>query len=175
MDTDHIPNTHSFSARSNVAVRDTGSTTHYCACLFVSLVHYKRYHVLVKLATALRPHTPVLRGSNAKVKLPVLHSVPRHEGTGRSGGAAARIRNLRTRYGWPASCHACFTPGEKAPRSHYIGDWVGLRIRLLALEKRNICCPCPELNYESSFVHPVAQLGYLRSSQRYRKKNEEAM
>lgn len=169
MGTDHIPKTHSFSARSNVTEPDTVSTAHYRACLFVSLIHCKRGHVLPQAGYSGKASDSVREVQMRKKICSLLTSAPRHEGTGKSGGAVARNHNLRTRYRWPASRQACFTPGEKAPSSHYIGP----RIRLYVREKRNICCTWPELNHESSsVVQPVPQ---LFSSSWYRKKKEHAM
>ena len=168
MGTDHIPKTHSFPARSNVTEPDTVSTAHYCAYLFVSLIHCKRGHVPPQAGYSGKASHSVQEVQMHKKIYSVLTSAPRHEGVGRSGGTAARIRNLRTRYGWSPSRHACFTPGERAPSSHHTGP----RIRLDGREKRNICCTWPELNHESSVMQPVAQ---LFSSSRYRKKKEHAI
>jgi hypothetical protein len=37
---------------------------------------------------------------------------------------------------WSASCLCCFTPGETAIGTHWIGGWVGPRTGLDAVEKR---------------------------------------
>jgi hypothetical protein len=37
---------------------------------------------------------------------------------------------------WSASCHCGFTPGERAPRTHWIGSCVGPRAGLNGMEKR---------------------------------------
>jgi hypothetical protein len=39
---------------------------------------------------------------------------------------------------WSASLPCCFTPGERAPSTHWIGGWVGPRAGLDAVEKRKI-------------------------------------
>jgi hypothetical protein len=36
---------------------------------------------------------------------------------------------------WPASRPGLFTPGERAPGTHWIGSWVGLRAGLDDMEK----------------------------------------
>jgi hypothetical protein len=36
---------------------------------------------------------------------------------------------------WSASHRGCFTPGERAPGTHQIGDWVSPRVGLDDLEK----------------------------------------
>jgi hypothetical protein len=42
---------------------------------------------------------------------------------------------------WSASLSSHFTPGERAPRTQWIGGWVGRRIGLEVLEKRKILDP----------------------------------
>jgi hypothetical protein len=37
-------------------------------------------------------------------------------------------------------------PGERAPGTHYVGGWVGLRAGLDAVEERNNYCPYGESN-----------------------------
>jgi hypothetical protein len=36
---------------------------------------------------------------------------------------------------WSASCPSHFTPGERAPSTHWIGGWVGPRASLDDMEK----------------------------------------
>jgi hypothetical protein len=36
---------------------------------------------------------------------------------------------------WPTSCPDCFTPGEKALSTHWIGGWLGPRTGLEGTEK----------------------------------------
>jgi hypothetical protein len=50
----------------------------------------------------------------------------------------------------------CFTPGERAPGTHWIGGWIGLRTGLDAVEKRKISCPYWESNPNSSAVQSIA-------------------
>jgi hypothetical protein len=40
---------------------------------------------------------------------------------------------------WSASRPGCYTPGEVAPNTHWIGGWVGPRAGLNAVEKRKSC------------------------------------
>jgi hypothetical protein len=58
---------------------------------------------------------------------------------------------------WSASHPGLFTPRERAPGTHWIGDWVGHRAVLDAVVKRKI----PSLHWESNprtpIVRPVAQ------------------
>jgi len=42
-----------------------------------------------------------------------------------------------------ASCCGCFTPGERAPSTHSIGSWMGLRADMDAILKRRN--PLPDL------------------------------
>jgi hypothetical protein len=58
---------------------------------------------------------------------------------------------------WSASCPDCFTPRERAPRTHWIGDWVGPRAVLEAVVKRQIPSPRRESNPRTPIVQPVAQ------------------
>jgi hypothetical protein len=52
-----------------------------------------------------------------------------------------------------ASCPSCFTPGERAPGTHWIGGWVGLRAILGTVEKREIL-HCRESNLGHSAYSP---------------------
>jgi hypothetical protein len=47
-----------------------------------------------------------------------------------------------------------FTPEEKAPGTHWIGDWVGPRDCLDAVENRKIL-PLPGIELRLSNTHPV--------------------
>jgi hypothetical protein len=69
-----------------------------------------------------------------------------------------RILNLGTRRGeWSASRPVRFTPRERAPSTHWIGDWVGPRAVLDAVVKRKIPSPRRESNPRTPIVQPVAQ------------------
>jgi hypothetical protein len=52
-----------------------------------------------------------------------------------------------------APCPGCFTPRERAPGTHWIGGWVGLRAVLDAVVKRKI----PSLRRESKPRTPLIQ------------------
>jgi hypothetical protein len=58
---------------------------------------------------------------------------------------------------WSASHPGRFTPRERAPRTHWIGGWVGLRTVLGAVVKRKIPSPRREWNHRTPIVQPVAQ------------------
>jgi hypothetical protein len=58
---------------------------------------------------------------------------------------------------WSASHPGCFTPRERAPRTHGIGGWVGLRAVLDAVVKRKIPNPRRESRPRTPIVQPVAQ------------------
>jgi hypothetical protein len=57
---------------------------------------------------------------------------------------------------WSASHPGHFTSRERAPRTHWIGGWVGLRTILDAMVKRKIPSPCQELNPRTHIVQPIA-------------------
>jgi hypothetical protein len=56
---------------------------------------------------------------------------------------------------WSASRPGRFTPGEKAPGTHWIGGWVGPRAGLDDVEKRKFLT-LPGLELRPSVVQPVA-------------------
>jgi hypothetical protein len=56
---------------------------------------------------------------------------------------------------WSASRPCRFTPGERAPGTHWIGGWVGLRSGLDAVEKRKFL-PYRDSNSDPSVIQPVA-------------------
>jgi hypothetical protein len=87
-----------------------------------------------------------------KIKLSLfltkLHAMKTYWG---SGGIALRILDLATRWRWMVS----FTPRplyprERAPGTHWIRGWVGLRAGLNAMVCRKIPSPCPDSNPQSS-------------------------
>jgi hypothetical protein len=58
---------------------------------------------------------------------------------------------------WSASRPDRFTPRERAPGTHWIGGWLGLRAVLDAVVKRKIPSPRRESNPRTSIVQPVAR------------------
>jgi hypothetical protein len=48
---------------------------------------------------------------------------------------------------WSVSCPGRFTPGDKAPCTHWIGGWMSPRVGLDAVEQRKMSCPCQESNH----------------------------
>jgi hypothetical protein len=50
---------------------------------------------------------------------------------------------------WPASRHDCFTSREVVSGTHWIGGWLGLRVDLDAVEKREIF-PLPRMERRPS-------------------------
>jgi hypothetical protein len=57
---------------------------------------------------------------------------------------------------WSASRPSRFTPGEKAPRTHWIGGWVGPGAVLDVVVKRKIPSPRRKSNPRTPIVQPVA-------------------
>jgi hypothetical protein len=58
---------------------------------------------------------------------------------------------------WSASCPGCFTPKERAPRTHWVGGWVGPRAILDAVVKIKIPSPHLELNPRTPIIQPIEQ------------------
>jgi hypothetical protein len=71
---------------------------------------------------------------------------------------------------WSASSPSRFTPGERAPGTHWIGGWVGPRVGLDAMEKKKVCS-CREPNPDSPVRSPsLYRLSYTnRSMYRWQK------
>jgi hypothetical protein len=59
---------------------------------------------------------------------------------------------------WSTSRPDRFTPGERAPGTHWIGGWVGSRAVLDAVVKRKIPSPRRESNPRTPIVQPVTTL-----------------
>jgi hypothetical protein len=70
----------------------------------------------------------------------------------RSGGIASRILHFGTRWEWSASRPGRFNLREKAPVTHWIGGWVGLRAVLDTVVKRKILSPHRESNTRTPTV-----------------------
>jgi hypothetical protein len=51
---------------------------------------------------------------------------------------------------WSASHPGHFSPRERALGTHWIGDWMGLRVGLDAVVKIKITSPCRDSNPRSS-------------------------
>jgi hypothetical protein len=62
---------------------------------------------------------------------------------------------------WSASLPSHFTPREKAPGTHWIGDWVGPRAILDVVVKRKIPNPHQELNPRTPIIQPITINNYL--------------
>jgi hypothetical protein len=67
-----------------------------------------------------------------------------------NGAIAPRILDLIIRWEWSASRPGCFTPRERAPGTHWIGDWVGTRAGLYAVLRRKIPSPYQDSHSRSS-------------------------
>jgi hypothetical protein len=55
---------------------------------------------------------------------------------------------------WSASRSGRFTPRERAPRTHWIGGWLGPRVVLDAVVNRKIPSPRRESNPRTPIVQP---------------------
>jgi hypothetical protein len=56
---------------------------------------------------------------------------------------------------WSASRPGRFTPGERAPSTHWLGGWLDPRAGLDDVEKRKLLTP-RDSNFNPSLVQPVA-------------------
>jgi len=56
---------------------------------------------------------------------------------------------------WSASPLGLFTPGERTPGIHSVGEWVGARACMDISEKKKISCPCQEQNTGPSSTYPT--------------------
>jgi hypothetical protein len=95
-----------------------------------------------------------------KVKLSLCFSrAPRHEGVlGEWRYSSTRPLTSALNGGeWSASRPGRFTPRERAPDTHWIGGWMGLRVVLDAVVKRKIPSPRRESNHRTPIVQPLAQ------------------
>jgi hypothetical protein len=74
------------------------------------------------------------------------------------GGEEVLLLNLGTRWGLVVSVtpRPRFTPGKRAPGTHWIGGWVGLRAGLDAGARRKIC-PCRGSNLDRLIVQTVVR------------------
>jgi hypothetical protein len=88
----------------------------------------------------------------------VLNKARRHEGILGSGGIAPCILDLGTRWRWVVSfMPRLLSPQGRAPGTYWIGDWVGPRVVLDMMVKREITSPCWELNPRIPIIQPIAQ------------------
>jgi hypothetical protein len=70
------------------------------------------------------------RKSNEKLSL-VLNQASRHEDVWGSGGIVPLLLTSALDGGERSgSCPGPFTPGERSPCTHFIGGWVGPRVRI---------------------------------------------
>jgi hypothetical protein len=56
---------------------------------------------------------------------------------------------------WSASPPSRFTPGQRAPGTHWMGGWVGHRTDLESVEKRKVM-PLPGIEPQPPRLQPVA-------------------
>jgi hypothetical protein len=97
---------------------------------------------------------------NVKVKLSLCFNwAPRHEGVLGEWmySSTHSLTSALDGSEWSASRPGRFTPRERAPCTHWIGDWVGPRAVLDAVVKRKIPSPRRETNPRTPIVQPVAQ------------------
>jgi hypothetical protein len=86
---------------------------------------------------------------------PGLNYALRHEDVWKNGGIAPPLSNAALNGDeWSASRLSRFTPAERAPGTHCIRDWVGLRAGVAVTKKRNISSP---VGKRTPTVQPVAR------------------
>jgi len=76
------------------------------------------------------------------------------------GGVHVRLHQFLNRTldgGGQLHTMVTFTPGKGLPRTHRTGGWVGTKVWLESLVKRELSCSCQGLNHSSSTVRPVDQ------------------
>jgi hypothetical protein len=59
---------------------------------------------------------------------------------------------------------AAFTPRERAPGTHWIGGWMGLRAILDAVVKRKIPSSHQESNPRTPIIQPIARKKYTKKT-----------
>jgi hypothetical protein len=100
----------------------------------------------------------MVKGKGKKLSL-CFNSAPRHEGV--LGEWRYRSTHSLTSAldggEWSASRPSRFTPRERAPGTHWIGDWVGPRTVLDAVVKRKVPSSRRESNPRTPIVQPVVQ------------------
>jgi hypothetical protein len=83
--------------------------------------------------------------------------------TWRSGVIAPRILNLNTRRAWVVSFTSWTSQRRKSLGIHWRGGWVGPRVGVKAVGKRQISCPFLESNYVN-YEHCYVCTGCFNSS-----------
>jgi hypothetical protein len=104
--------------------------------------------------------------SAVKLSLCLINYAPIHEDIRDSGGIAPPF------FASPLDRDECsdsrsgrFTPGERAPSSHYLGNLVNPRARLKAVREKEIFCSCWESNLGRPARSPsLYRLNYPGSS-----------
>jgi hypothetical protein len=76
--------------------------------------------------------------TNVKFSLCLVNYTLRHQDVCGSGCIDPRFLDLGTSWEWSPSHLDRFTPGERAPHTHWIGGWVVPRICLDDVENRKI-------------------------------------
>jgi hypothetical protein len=70
---------------------------------------------------------------------------------------APRILDLGTGWRWSVSRPGRFTPRERAPGAHWIGDWVGPRASSDAVMKRKVPNPRRDSNPRTLRQHKIME------------------
>jgi hypothetical protein len=109
-----------------------------------------------------KPGIELKRGGKCKGKVvPVLDEAPRHKGVFGEWrySSTHSVTSTLDEGEWSASRPGHFTPMERTPFTHWIGDWVGPRVVLDAVVKRKITSS----RRESNLITPIVQVRILIS------------
>jgi hypothetical protein len=86
----------------------------------------------------------------------IINYAPHHEDIRENGGIAPPFLTSVLDGGeLSASCPCCFTPGETASGTHWIGDWVAPRAGLDVVEKRESLSAAKNQTPDCSVVQPI--------------------
>jgi hypothetical protein len=154
-------NTYWMGAFKNISLKYWLHDMSPCGLQFLKVMSYKEYNVIHMVQTIgfyVEGESYFLKANtnpDNKVKLsPIL--IKHHTIKGSGGIAPLFLGGKRS-----ASCPGCFTPGKRAPGTHWIEEWVGPRASLETEAKRKIFLPLLGNEPQSSSPQSVTVLTEL--------------